>query len=73
MSKLLDYLNTLDKDAAARDAHNKDAKAAMTKAGLTDEEQKAFVSGDKKKMAQLMGIHEDAVPATANQVTHDTY
>ena len=72
MSKLLNYLNTLDKDADARDAHNKDARGAMTNAGLTDEEQDAFVSGDKKKMAMSMGIHEDAVPQSP-QVTHDTY
>ena len=71
MSKLLDYLNSLDKDAAAREAHNKDAKAAMTKFGLTEEEQKAVVSGDKKKVASMVGIHEDSLPPI--QVLHDSY
>ena len=71
MSKLLDYLNTLDKDAAARDAHNKDAKAAMTKFGLTEEEQKAVVSGDKKKIAALVGVPEHSVPKV--EVTHDSF
>lgn len=71
MSNLLDYLNILDKDAAARDAHNKDAKAAMTKFGLSDEEQKAVVSGNKKKVAALLGIHEDSLPPI--QVLHDSF
>ncbi len=71
MSKLLDYLNTLDKDAAAREAHNKDAKAAMTKHGLTDEEQAAVLSGDKKKMAALIGIQEDSLPSV--QVNISTF
>ncbi len=71
MSKLLDYLNILDKDAKARAAHNKNAKTAMTNFGLSDEEQKAFVSGDKTKIASLIGISEDSLPRV--QVTHDTY
>ncbi|MDO8179122.1 MAG: hypothetical protein Q7T62_12840 [Undibacterium sp.] len=71
MSKLLDYLNTLDKDAAAREAHAKDPKAAMTKQGLTDEEQAAVLSGDKKKMATLIGIQEDSLPSV--QVNISTF
>jgi hypothetical protein len=63
MSKLLDYLNTLDKDAAAREAHAKDPKAAMKKFGLTAEEQAALMSGDKKKVADLIGVSADALPA----------
>jgi hypothetical protein len=63
MSKLLDYLNILDKDAAAREAHIKDPKAAMTKAGLSDEEQTALLSGSKKAVADLIGISSDALPA----------
>ena len=71
MSKLLDYLNTLDKNASARDAHNKDAKAAMTKFGLSDAEQKALVSGDNKKIAALVGVPETSVPQI--NVTHDSF
>ncbi|QJQ07542.1 hypothetical protein EJG51_000925 [Undibacterium piscinae] len=48
--------NTLDKDAAAREAHAKDPKAAMKKFGLTAEEQAALMSGDKKKVADLVGF-----------------
>lgn len=71
MSKLLDYLNTLDKDAAAREAHAKDPKAAMTKHGLTDEEQVALMSGDKKKVAAMVGIQEDSLPSI--QVNDTTF
>jgi hypothetical protein len=63
MSKLLSYLNTLDKDAAAREEHAKDPKAAMTKHGLSEEEQEALMSGDKKKVAKLVGIDEAALPS----------
>lgn len=63
MSKLLDYLNTLDKDAAARAAHAKDPKAAMTKHGLTDDEQAALMSGDRKKVADAVGISADQLPS----------
>jgi hypothetical protein len=63
MSKLLDYLNTLDKDATAREAHAKDPKAAMKKFGLTPEEKAAVMSGDRKKMADILGISADALPS----------
>lgn len=63
MSKLLDYLNILDKDAAAREEHIKDPKAAMTKFGLTDAEQAAVMSGDKKQLAAAAGVSEDTLPA----------
>lgn len=71
MSKLLDYLNTLDKDAAAREAHNKDPKAAMKKFGLSTHEQDAFMSGDKKKVAHVLGIDADDLPSI--HVTNGTY
>lgn len=64
MSKLLDYLNILDKDAAAREAHKNDPTAAMTKHGLTDAEQAAVLSGDRKKIADLIGIKEEELQAT---------
>ncbi|MFZ6672682.1 hypothetical protein [Undibacterium sp. Xuan67W] len=71
MSKLLDYLNTLDKDAAAREAHANDPKGAMDQFGLSDEEQSAFMSGDKTKLAQHLGIGEDDLPSI--QVTETSY
>ncbi len=63
MSKLLDYLNTLDKDATAREAHNKDPKTAMKKHGLSDVEQAALMSGDRKKVADAVGISADQLPS----------
>jgi hypothetical protein len=63
MSKLLDYLNILDKDAAARDAHNKDPQASMTKHGLSADEQTALMSGDKTKVAAAIGIPADDLPS----------
>lgn len=62
MSKLLDYLNLLDKDAAAREAFAKDPQAAMTQDGLNDAEQQALLSGDKAAIAKLVGIDEAELP-----------
>lgn len=56
MPKLLDYLNHLDKDSAARTTHAADPTAAMTQFGLTDAEQAAVLSGDKAAMAKLAGV-----------------
>lgn len=63
MSKLLDYLNALDKDATAREAHAANPTAAMTAFGLTDEEQAALLSGDKQRVADLLGISTDELPS----------
>jgi hypothetical protein len=63
MSKLLDYLNTLDKDAVAREAHVNDPTTAMTNFGLSAEEQDAVMSGSKEKVADLLGISADMLQA----------
>lgn len=62
MSKLLDYLNLLDKDAAAREAFAGDPGAAMTAQGLAAAEQQALLSGDKAAIAKLVGIDEATLP-----------
>lgn len=62
MSKLLDYLNILDSDAVAREAHLQDPIAAMTAFGLSDEEQAALMSGDRQRVAAAIGIPADQVP-----------
>lgn len=64
MSKLLDYLNHLDKDAAAREAFAKEPHAAMKAFGLNDEEQKALLSGNRAAIAKLVGVSESSLPAT---------
>lgn len=62
MSILIDYLNTLDQDANARDTHEQNPLKAMRDFGLSVEEQQAMLSGDKKQVAQLMGIGPDEWP-----------
>ena len=63
MSKLLDYLNHLDKNADARDTHAADPGTSMTNFGLTQNEQDALMSGDKQRMADACGIELAAMPA----------
>jgi hypothetical protein len=63
MSKLLDYLNHLDKNADARTAHAADPATSMTNFGLTQDEQDALLSGDKQRMADACGIALEAMPA----------
>jgi len=56
MSNLLDYLNHLDKNADARDAHAADATGSMTNFGLSQDEQDALASGDRQKIANACGV-----------------
>ena len=63
MSKLLDYLNTLDKDADALAAHKNDPKGAMDSFGLTADEQAAVNAGNKKAVADVLGLSEDELPS----------
>ncbi|MFZ6743930.1 hypothetical protein ACO0LC_11930 [Undibacterium sp. JH2W] len=63
MSKLLEYLNTLDKDADAREAHIKDPAGSMTNFGLTDKEQAAVHVGSKQAVADVLGLEVDDLPA----------
>ena len=71
MSNLLNYLNTLDKDAAAREAHNADPQASMTNFGLLDHEQQAVLSGDHAAMAGVAGIDATAMPVV--QITNGEF
>jgi len=63
MAKLLEYLNTLDQNADAREEHNKNPVKAMTDFGLCKQEQAAFLSGDKEKIAGYIGIKINELPA----------
>lgn len=71
MSKLLDYLNTLDKDAPAREAFSKEPRAAITQHGLNEAEQAAFLFWDKAAIAKLIGI--DAAEFPMIQVLQNIY
>ncbi len=62
MSRLIDYLNILDQDANARDAHEAAPLDAMRNFGLSSDEQRALLSGDKVQVAQLLGIGPDDLP-----------
>ena len=62
MPKLIDYLNLLDQDANARDAHEQAPVMAMSEFGLSADEQRALLSGDKAQVAQLIGIGPDELP-----------
>ena len=70
MSKVLDFLNTLDKDAVMLAEYKKDGKAVMTKYGLSEAEQRAILSQDKQQIADLLGISVDAVPAVHTNGTY---
>lgn len=70
MSIVLDFLNALDKDATLLAAYKKDGKAVMTKFGLNEKEQQAVLSGDKKQVADLLGIAVDTVPVVHTNGTY---
>ena len=73
MSKLLDYINLLDKDATARAAHAQDPVAAMTQFGLNSSEQQAMQSGDKTAVANSIGIDVNALPTIQTPNFDSTY
>lgn len=71
MSKLLDYLNYLDQNADAREAFAANPVAAMDSFGLNEEEKNALISGDKSKVANLIGIDEADLPKLQSlETTH---
>jgi hypothetical protein len=70
MSKLLHYLNHLDKNAEAREAFNKDPKAAMAHHGLTEAEQAALLAGDKAAVAKLVGVEAVELPRFEIHIRH---
>jgi len=73
MSKLVDYLNLLDTDAAAREAYANDPAAAMTANGLNAAEQQALLSGDKTAMANVAGIDATELPVPQVPNVNDSY
>jgi hypothetical protein len=71
MSNLVNYLNTLDKDAAAREAHNADPAGAMAAFGLLDHEQQAVLSGDPAAIGKAAGLETTAMPSV--QISNGQY
>lgn len=71
MSKLLDYLNYLDQNADAREAFTANPVGAMDSFGLSEEEKNSLISGDKSKVANLIGIDEADLPKLQSlETTH---
>ena len=56
MSKTLEFMNTLDSNAAVREAYLRSPQAAMAQFGSSAGEQQAFMSWDKVAIAGLAGI-----------------
>lgn len=73
MSTLLDYLNLLDSDATAREAHQQDPQASMTQFGLSAQEQQTLMSGDKVAIASLAGIDPSELPKVNVTNIDETY
>lgn len=73
MSKLLDYLNLLDSDATAREAHQQDPRASMAQFGLSATEQQTLMSGDKAAIAALAGIDASDLPKINITNIDETY
>ena len=63
MSKLLEYINVLDKNAAARAAHHARPAVSMSAFGLTADEQQAVSVGDRQSLANAIGIAHMEMPA----------
>jgi hypothetical protein len=61
MSKLVEYLNAVDSDAALSEAFQSDPEAAMADYGLTTEESEAVMTGDKEKVASVAGVEVAAI------------
>ena len=62
MSKLLDYINLLDKNATARHAHASDTVSSMESFGLSKREQEAFLSGDRQRIVVACEISPEDFP-----------
>lgn len=56
---VINYLNLLDSNAVAREAHVTSPIDSMSQFGLNAAEQSAFLSGDKVAVAKLAAIGSD--------------
>jgi len=58
MSKLLDLMRALGRDAALAAEYEKDPEAVARRAGLSDEERKAILEKDHAAIMRLTGLTE---------------
>lgn len=56
MSKLVDFLQNMGRDAALRDEFEKDPDGVMSRFELSDEEKEAVRNGDVDAVKQLSGL-----------------
>lgn len=71
MTKIVDYLNSVDADASLKKAHDANPEAAMSDYGLTEEQSQAVLSGDSKKIAEVDGVDQQQLSSI--QVLHTTH
>lgn len=58
MSKLVDFLQNMGRDAALRDEFEKDPDGVMSRFELSDEEKEAVRNGDVETVKRLSGLHK---------------
>ncbi len=56
MSKLLEFMRELGRDATLAAEYGRDADATMRRAGLSDEERKAMLDKDYATIKRLTGL-----------------
>ena len=59
MSKLIEFLDALDSDAAFRDSYSADPAGKMKDFGLTSEESTAIMNSDVKSVKKLAGLDDN--------------
>lgn len=68
MSKLLDLMKQLGRDAALADRYDKDPEGLMQEAGLNDEEKQALRTRDLPAIKRLTGLSETNMSITQSNV-----
>jgi len=68
MSKLLDLMKQLGRDAALADRYDKDPEGVMQEAGLNDEEKQALRTRDLPAIKRLTGLSETNMSITQSNV-----
>jgi len=63
MSKLLEYINVVDKNAVARAAHNAAPVESMAAFGLSVDEREAVLLSDNRRLAAALGMRHVDIPA----------
>jgi hypothetical protein len=73
MSKLLDFMNHVDKNAEARFASAAVTLTLMASFGLSQVEQDAFLSGDPQNVASAIGMPASEITVIHIPATNTSY